>query len=185
MPVSGPGWAARFPTSRSLDDLREPFRTAVQGFVAALRGAGATVTIADTLRPPERVYLMHWAFAIAHDSQNPAKVPPMDGVDIQWVHTDAQGNPDPVASKAAAAQMVSAYGIVFRPALQSRHTEGLAIDMTISWQDSLTIADVSGAPIVIASAPRNGLNADLHAAGARYGVVKLATDPPHWSSDGH
>jgi hypothetical protein len=34
---------------------------------------------------------------------------------------------------------------------------------------------------------KNGtaLNPVLHKIGASYGVIKLLSDPPHWSSDGH
>lgn len=185
MALSGPAWVQQFPTSRSVDDLVEPFRSKVRSFLAALSDSGATVRIADTLRPPQRVYLMYWSFAIAHDSQNPAKVPLLDGVDIQWVHTDPAGNPDPAASKSAAAQMVAGYQTVFRPALTSRHTQGLAIDMSISWQGQLTVRDATGNPVAITSSPGNGGNADLWKVGATYGVIKLPSDPPHWSSDGH
>ena len=109
----------------------------------------------------------------------------MDGVDIQWVHIDSDGNPDPTASVLAATQMVGGYGIVFKPALTSRHTEGMAIDMSISWQGNLAIRNAAGDPVVITSSPRNGSNSDLWSAGETYGVIKLSTDPPHWSSDGH
>ena len=153
--------------------------------MAALNDSGATVRIADTLRPPQRVYLMYWSFAISNEKQNPAKVPLMDGVDIQWVHIDSDGNPDPTASVLAAAQMVAGYGIVFKPALTSRHTQGLAIDMSITWQGNLSIRNAVGDLVVITSSPRNGSNSDLWSAGVTYGVIKLATDPPHWSSDGH
>lgn len=182
---SGPDWVKQFPTSSSVDDLKEPFRTNVRNFLAALAKAGARVVVTDTFRPPQRVYLMHWAFAIANGTANPAKVPPLDGVDIQWVHTDAAGNPDGAATKAAAAAMVKAYGIVFAPALGSRHTDGLAVDMTISWSGNLTINNASGSPLSIAPPPANGMNPGLHAVGATYGVTKLVSDPPHWSSDGH
>jgi len=153
--------------------------------LAALNDSGATVRIADTLRPPQRVYLMYWSFAISNEKQNPAKVPLMDGVDIQWVHIDSDGNPDPTTSVLAAAQMVAGYGIVFKPALTSRHTQGLAIDMSITWQGNLSIRNAVGDLVVITSSPRNGSNSDLWSAGVTYGVIKLATDPPHWSSDGH
>jgi len=185
MPLSGPDWVRQFPTSTKVDDLVEPFRTNVLAFIAALTDGGARVIVTDTFRPPERVYLMHWAFAIAHGTANPAKVPPMEGVDIQWVHTDASGDPDAPATKAAAAAMVKAYGIVFAPAAASRHTEGLAVDMTITWQGSLTVNDASGAPVTISAPPFNGTNRGLFAIGATYGVIKLPSDPPHWSSDGH
>ncbi|NMV39582.1 hypothetical protein HGR00_16830 [Ralstonia insidiosa] len=81
--------------------------------------------------------------------------------------------------------MVAAYGIVFRPALSSRHTEGLAIDMTIRWSDMLRITDAAGTVVAIENSPRNGGNSALHTVGASYGVKKLLSDPPHWSEDGH
>jgi hypothetical protein len=185
MQFSGPTWVSQFPTSSSVDDLAEPFRSNVRGFLDALKDSGTRVSIADTLRPVERVYLMHWSFLIANGLVNPAKVPPMDGVDIQWVHTDSNGNPDLTATKAAATEMVQAYGIVFSPSLTSRHSEGLAIDMSISWQGPITVKDASGTSRTIASLPANGLNRDLHRLGSSYGVLKLVSDPPHWSSDGH
>jgi len=185
MQLSGSDWVHRFPTSSKIDDLHPPFRDNVHRFLDALTAAGVRVVVADTFRPPERAYLMHFAFAIAHGTANPAKVPLMEGVDIQWVHTDAAGNPDPVATKTAAADMVRAYGLSFPPALTSRHCEGLAIDMRISWLGNLAIADGSGKRISIANDPRDGGNSALHQVGASYGVIKLVTDPPHWSSDGH
>lgn len=186
MDLSGSQWVSRFPTSASLDDLAEPFRSSVRRFVAALRQANASVVIADTLRPPQRAHLMHFSFAVAREAVDPNTVPAMPGVDIQWLHRNAQGQPDLVASRSAAQQMVQGYGIVFKPALASRHTEGNAIDMTIAWQKILTVVNGSGTAVTISSLPRNGAgNADLHEVGRSYGVVKLLTDPPHWSSDGH
>jgi hypothetical protein len=81
--------------------------------------------------------------------------------------------------------MVSAYDIAYEPALKSRHTEGLAIDMDIKWSGELKIKDVKGKDVVIKSSPKDGGNKDLQAVGADYGVIKLKSDPPHWSSDGH
>jgi hypothetical protein len=159
-----------------VDDLVEPFRTKVRKFLTALREAGATITVADTLRPPERAYLMHYAFAIAREGLDPAEVPSLATVDIQWDHPD--GND-------AAEQMVQTYGIAFRPALRSRHTEGRAIDVSIAWIGDLVIEKADRSEVTITSAPRTGDNASLHKVGASYGVIKLATDPPHWSTDGH
>src|SRR6516165_9395294 len=121
MPLSGPEWVVKFPTSRSVDDLTEPFRGKVRDFLTALKNAAATVTIADTLRRPERAYLMHFSFAVARENADPASVPAKAAVDIQWVHPTAR------ASRDAAETMVQGYGIVFKPALNSRHTEGNAI----------------------------------------------------------
>jgi hypothetical protein len=176
MPISGPDWVSQFPTSNSVDDLVEPFRDNVNRFLSALSDAGATVSIAATLRPPQRAYLMHYSFLIARGGADPGGVPAMDGVDIQWAHD---------AAKPAAEAMVEGYGIVFQPALASRHTQGLAIDMDIAWQGTLTITDAQGADTTISTLPRNGGNSALQAVGNSYGVKKLATDPPHWSSDGH
>jgi hypothetical protein len=185
MPFSGPTWIAQFPGSQSLDDLAEPFQSNAKAFINALRTAGADVIISATLRPPQRAYLMHFCCQIAKNEVDPATVPPFAGVDIQWQHTDESGNIDLAATKAAAAQMVAGYDIAFPPVLVSRHTQGLAVDMTISWNGALTIQDATGNAITIATEPRSGANSDLQEVGKTYGVIKLATDPPHWSSDGH
>lgn len=186
MPLSGPIWVSQFSTSRSLEDLTEPFQTNAKRFISALKDAQATLTISDTLRPPQRAYLMHFSFVIAREGFDPASVPPMDGVDIQWVHLDSSGNVDPMASKNAAVQMVTGYGIVFKPVLNSRHTEGRALDMDISWQNDLVIAKADGSMQTISSDPKTGAgNTDLHQVGLSYGVQKLLSDHPHWSADGH
>jgi D-alanyl-D-alanine dipeptidase len=176
--LSGAIWVSRFPTSRTTNDLALPFRTNVTNFIAALNAARASVSISATLRPVERAFLMHYSFRIAREALDPATVPAMAGVDIDWVHRDARGNVNRAASQMAAAQMVSSYDIVFRPALNSNHTRGLAIDMTISNYLNKNINNATGTAVLVRNA------AGLHALGATYSVLKLATDPPHWSSDG-
>jgi hypothetical protein len=184
--LSGPAWVARFPTSRSVDDLAQPFSGHARRFLAALDDAGASVSIAATLRPPNRAFLMHYAWVIARESFDPASVPARAGVSIRWLHTDTQGRPDVPASRRAAQRMVDGYQIVHRPSLESRHTQGLAIDMNITWNGTLTIADAQGHAVAIAGVPRTVAgNSPLQTIGASYGVHKLRTDPPHWSSDGH
>jgi hypothetical protein len=191
MPLSGPSWIEQFPTSKSVDDLVEPFRTNVKNFLQALSDAGADVSIAATFRPPERAFLMHYCYQIAKGLVDPSAAPSnpappaSQDINIQWLHTDDAGDPDTAASIQAAAQMVASYAIRFAPVLASRHTEGLAIDMDITWEGVLSIADATGMMKIISSVPRDGGNTDLHAVGATYGVIKLITDPPHWSSDGH
>ena len=185
MPLSGPPWIARFPTSVNVHDLAPAFRGNVTRFLAALRAAGANVDINATLRPPQRAYLMHYSWRIARELLDPATVPAMAGVDIQWLHRTPRNQPNPAASRQAAEQMVRGYELVVRPALQSRHTQGLAIDVDIAWQGTLSIGNASGQDVNIDNAPRNGGNTRLQAVGATYGVIKLASDPPHWSSDGH
>lgn len=182
---SGPEWCDRFPTSRSLDDLADPFRGNARRFVAALRAAGATVSIAATLRPKQRAFLMHHAWRIAKQLEDPRRVPPMDDVPILWAHVDAAGQFDPVASRQAAQAMVDRYGIVVQPSLTSKHIAGQAMDISIGWAGTLEIAGADGAVMRIADGPRNGQNAALHLVGRGYGVIKLVSDPPHWSDDGH
>jgi hypothetical protein len=100
---------------------------------------------------------MHWCCLIADSGQDPAAVPAMAGVEIDWTHDG-----DVVAARTAARAMKAAYGIAYPAALVSRHTQRRAIDMTIH------------------NAPD-----DVVALGASFGVHKLLTDPPHWSDDGH
>ena len=69
--------------------------------------------------------------------------------------------------------------------LDSNHLTGQAIDMDISWSGTLKIKNAKGDEVEITSAPTNGGNKDLQALGETYGVKKLASDPPHWSFDGH
>lgn len=188
--LSGAAWVDKFPTSTSVSDLITPFQTNVQSFLDALTAAGATYTLNATLRPPQRGYLMHYAWKIAKAALDPAKVPAYSGTgeapNIDWVHRDAAGKADLKASKAAAQAMVTAYDIAYEPSLTSRHFEGRAIDIDITWTDTLTIKDATGKDVVIKSTPRTGEgNTELHAVGATYTVNKLVKDRPHWSDDGH
>jgi hypothetical protein len=185
---SGVQWVARFPGSTLVSDLTAPFASAVNRFIQALQQAGATVTLSATYRPPERAYLMHYSYRIAREDLDPATVPPHAGVEICWLHRNANGDSDIAASEAAAEAMVVGYRIVrdVRPVLVSRHTQRRAVDMTITWQGDLTITNGNGDVVTITSTPRNGANnGDLHTVGATYGVRKLVGDRPHWSDDGH
>ena len=184
--LSGPQWVSRFPTSTLVTALAQPFQGGVSRFITALNNAGAQVSISATYRPAERAYLMHYAYRIAREHFDPAHVPAHIGVNITWMHTNAQGQPDVAASRKAAEQMVAGYHIVHRPSLTSRHTQRLAIDMNISWTQNLVVLDAGGHQVTITSVPRTGAgNHNLHTLGASYGVQKLQTDPPHWSNDGH
>lgn len=192
---SGRHWVSRFPTSTSVADLMEPFRTGVSYFLTALAGAwdstgnAPSVHVSGTFRPPERAYLMRGAYQIAHRLVAPFAVLPMPGVDINWTHGG-----DDAAAIAAAEDMVAGYGIAFAPSgTISRHCErgpggapaSRAIDMTILWKGTLNIRNATGTLLAIGSAPHDGTNPDLAKIGASYGVIKLPTDRPHWSADGH
>lgn len=177
--LSGRAWVARFPTGKTTTSLIQPFRGNVQRFITALEHAGVRVSITATYRPPERAYLMHYATRIAKGELRPEQVPPMAGVDIQWAH------PTSAAAVKAAKEMSAAYGIVYPPALNSRHTQGRAVDMNIQWTGRVTVRDASGAEVVLDAAKGWDGNPALHAVGATYGVIKLTSDRPHWSDDGH
>jgi len=151
-----------------------------------MQTAGITVPNPTSVyRPPERAYLMHYSWNIARRNHDPSTVPAYNGVEICWVHRNDTGAVDRTASSNAAENMVTAYGIVRQPALTSRHTIRQAFDITLSWAGDIDIVDARGTTVTINTAPRNGLNAQLRAVGATYGVIAgPADDPPHWSTDG-
>ncbi|WP_169805532.1 hypothetical protein [Novosphingobium rosa] len=181
--LSGAAWfranQARFPNSDRISDLAPGFAVQVDSFVAMLRRASASVRVSSTRRNRNRAWLMHYAWMVAHGQIKPDAVPENKEVDIHWDHGDAR------ASRKAAQAMVNLFHIRFKPSLTSNHIDGTAIDMTISWDQAITVTDASGKTVWI-DHPRSGSsNGDLHRVGATYGVRKLATDPPHWSADGH
>ena len=171
--LSGVVWVARFPTSIDTADLIEPFQTNINNFLAAIVTAGGTRAIKATYRPAERAYLMHYCSKLSKGEIAAASIPAMEGVNIEWVHSTE------VASKAAATAMAGGYGIVYPPALISNHSKRTAIDVVISGMVGKTIANATGTRVTIAQ------QSDLNAVGATYGVIKLVSDPPHWSDDGH
>jgi hypothetical protein len=198
MPESGVWWVSQFPASKRVDDLENAFRVRVVRFLKVLTAARARVDITATLRPPQRAYLMHYAWCIARQGADPAAVPayqPHPGgtatVDIQWLHRDAAGQADIPASRRAAQKMVQGYGILrlgVPPALDSLHIRGQAVDMLISWDGLLSAVDAVGHQVQIDTAPRDGTNSELIRVGASFGVIhliKVHQDPPHWSVNGH
>lgn len=181
--LSGTAWwqanQGRFPNSAAVADLVPAFRDKVAAFIAALKDAGATVKVSATRRNRTRAQLMHFCWRVAKGEIAPRDVPAIAGCDIKWDHGDL------ARSKKGAQEMVDLFGIAFKPSLTSLHIEGRAIDMTIGWTGTIQVKDKTGRPRAVA-APRSGdTNRDLHAIGATYGVIKLLSDPPHWSDNGH
>ncbi|BAT55441.1 Peptidoglycan-binding domain 1 protein [Nostoc sp. NIES-3756] len=177
--LSGKNWINSFLDRDSIDDLASPFRQKVRAFERALQDAGATISVASVLRPPERAYLMHYAFRISRNEIAAQNVPPMPNVDINWVHYNN------AISIQAAKDMVYAYNIAYRPVLTSRHTRGLAIDWEITWNGTLKVKNANGNIVNIGEPCTSYENSALWQVGRSYGVIKLASDRPHWSSDGH
>lgn len=171
---SGPAWAKRFPTSKSTADLKQPFRSGAEAFIGACEAAGARVAVSATYRPAERAYLMHWAWLIDRMGANPSEVPHHDGVNIDWCW-----NGDMLAARRAAADMVLAYGIAYQPSLTSRHIQRRAIDMYITFARSIEVVMATGVKHLVTK------QQDLWVVGKSYGVIKLISDAPHWSDDGH
>lgn len=172
--ASGAQWCDRFPTSNQVGELAQPFRDNVAAFIAALKLAKAKVTISATYRPVERAYLMHWCCMIADSGQDPLHVPAMHGVDIDWGH-----NGDVAGARHAAREMKAGYNIAFPAALTSRHTQRRAVDMTVTWSGVIKVVDKN------LQLRDCDAQADLYPIGKTYGVLKLLSDPPHWSDDGH
>ncbi|HEY2010515.1 MAG TPA: hypothetical protein VGH23_16115 [Rhizomicrobium sp.] len=179
---AGAQWCARFPTSASLGDLAEPFQGNAKAFIDALRDAGASVSINATYRPPERAYLMHFCCLVAGYRDEgkvfhqiaPGDVPAMQGVDIDWTCGG-----DPGGARAAAVAMRQGYEIAYPAALVSNHTRRLAIDMTIQFTGAISVKTGHGSLAAAAC------QSDLWPVGKSYGVIKLPSDAPHWSVDGH
>ena len=176
--ISGAQWCARYPGSRRVEDLSQPFQGCVAGFLMTLRMAKVSIAIAATWRPEERAYLMHWCCMIAGGA-DPAGVPPMAGVGIDWTHGG-----DRAAAVTAAKAMMAGYQIRYPAALVSRHTQRRAVDMTLTVPAGARIFDKTG-QVHFFDKACTGEDARVVAIGRTFGVIKLASDPPHWSDDGH
>ncbi|MEM7344711.1 MAG: hypothetical protein AAF485_10740 [Chloroflexota bacterium] len=193
--LSGERWVDQFPASDKLNDLDSSFSSAVTRFITALETAGASIDILATRWPPERAYLMHWAWLIANDEVDAREVPPVEevefdtsvspSVDIIWWH----GNED--ESKKAAEEMIKAFGIdelEKPPPLESKHVSGQAIDMRVSWGGNGLIVEIPGGDqIELDSAPQDERNPQLAELGLIFGVIHygdIDDDAVHWSVDG-
>lgn len=181
--LSGAAWwhanEARFANSNKIADLTPDFAAKVTSFIDAMRAGGASVRISSTRRNKVRAYLMHYSWQVAAGDIAASAVPPEPGCQIVWDHGGA------AASRQAAREMRDLFNIAFEPSLRSRHIEGKAIDMTIGWNGTLQMLDGQGHSVVVPP-PRSGDdNATLNRVGASFGVIKLVSDKPHWSTDGH
>ncbi len=170
--------------STDLEDLEATFKQNVKDFKKALEDAGASIVVRTTKRSPKRAYLFHWSWKIALDKAKPSDATAMVGVDIQWDHGDD------AKSKAGAQEMVTGFGLavppssINAPALTSRHIEGKAVDMDITWTGTIKVKNKSGVETEVVFNTNVNANTVLHTIGATYGVKKLITDRPHWSTDG-
>jgi hypothetical protein len=179
-------WAdAHAKNSTSVDDLAGAFQASVKAFIKALQDAGATVDVGTTKRSDKRAYLFHWCWLIGLGKAKASDAADMDGVDIEWDHGDAG------KSRSGAREMIDHFGLAIppnstnAPALNSNHITGTAIDMNITWTATMKIRKKDGKEESVVFMEDVNRNTKLHAVGASYGVIKLTTDAPHWSLDGH
>jgi hypothetical protein len=146
LPLSGAHWVRHFATPGGIGELHQPFRSNVQGFVDALREAGAEVVVASTFRSQKRAYLMHMAARVKIDPEF-ALLPvvfqfnsislhdPYQGpLEVTFAHLNPQGNLDKEKTAAAAAAMCSGYEIDAPPDYpDNRLGDRSAVDLTIRW----------------------------------------------------
>ena len=172
-------------TSDKIEDLDTGFQANVKDFKAALEAAGANVDVTVTKRNAKRAYLFHWSWKIALGKCKASEATAMSGVDIQWDHGKEED------SKKGAQEIVDGFELAVppsstnAPALTSNHIEGKAIDMNIAWTGTIKVKNKAGQEISLTFMVDPNANTALHTVGSTYGVKKLATDAPHWSSDGH
>lgn len=171
---AGSAWVARYPASSTVETLEPEFRGRVTRFRDALTKAGVRVTVLASWRPPERAWLMHWAWLIAKKQVAPASVPVHPSLPIQW----DLGSLEP--SIAASQAMVDGFGARGDTALRSRHTEGRAIDLDIRWQTPALVDAADGAVVTLNQGDQDALTR----VGRSYGLVRGATASTHWSDDG-
>ncbi len=178
--LSGAHWVEKYRTEPTLDLLVEPFKSNISSFIAMLRSNQSRVAISATYRAPQRAWLMHWAWMIATGKIKYAKLNSISNplkLDIVWDHGDE------ASSREAARAMVSGYHMAHVAALSSRHTEGRAVDITIRRLPEILKIDKQEYPIGVAKADAN--EALWFVGEHLFSVKKLASDPPHWSDDGH
>jgi uncharacterized protein YcbK (DUF882 family) len=178
--LSGAHWVEKYKTEPTLDLLKDPFKGHISAFIEMLRSNRSRVAISATYRAPERAWLMHWAWMVARGKITYSKLNSISNpqkIDIVWDHGDE------ASSREAARAMVSGYHMAHVAALSSRHTEGRAVDITIRRLPEILKIDKKEWPIGVARADAN--EALWFIGEHLFSVKKLATDPPHWSDDGH
>ena len=198
--LSGAHWlqiAEAWPNSTSLSDLESGFASDLGKFLDVLTANGIGHEITAGFRPPQRSFLFHWCVKVQKGLVAPADVPKMDGVDINWDHGSA------AASRKAASEMASAFGLVGIAAHPSNHNGGTAIDMKLDFSgnttNKLTYAigtkqvtrtiTSAGEAKVGESAKGKSISdigsRELSKAGADFGVKRaLDNDIVHWSRSG-
>jgi hypothetical protein len=74
--------------------------------------------------------------------------------------------------------------ITVAPSLTTNHIPDKAIDMEITWSDTIKIKKKNGEKVSVVFMVNVNGNKILHQIGASYGVKKHIKDAPHWSFNG-
>jgi hypothetical protein len=185
---SGKYWVAwanvNAKNSDQIDDLAPGFRKNVEAFVQALREAGATVAISATRRSDKRAYLFHWCWKIGLRRARPSDATLKPGVPIEWNHGSLQKSVEGAKEMIDGFQLAVPPKSTVPPSLLSNHISGRAIDMEITWSETLTVKKKDGTAVEVPYLSNPNANVKLHQVGASYGVKKLTSDRPHWSYNG-
>lgn len=180
---SGMAWVGRYPISKLEEDLNSDFDSDVRKFTTLLQKAGARVEFVSTLLPPERAYLMHWAWRIAKEGFDPQAVPDMKDVNIQWWHGDYKASLD------AAWEMVHGFKISEQkepPPLVDDYTEGNVVALRIRWSGKLVLYKDQPNEQIIERGPTDTTNpaliplADKHH--LFYHLTVPDSDEVHWGA---
>ncbi len=125
--LSGMHWCKRFPEpegeTAKLNVLDDSFKNKAIAFIRSLRNEGFGVEVSSTRRPSERAYLMHYAWMIYMENMDANTIPKMEGVDVIWSHNN---------TRTAAKDMCDTYKLIARPSLNTNHTPGRAMDITLT-----------------------------------------------------
>jgi hypothetical protein len=200
--LSGPHWKKIADdtwggATPDIAELESGFGADLTAFLDMLAANGIAYHLESGYRPPERSYLFHYCVKVAKGRIAPSKVPPMDGVDINWDHGTL------AASKAGAQALADEFGLVGVAAHPSNHNAGTAVDMKLdfSGNPSNKITYTVGGKSVtrtikISDEARVGVSAkgksisgigsrELSKAGADFGVKRAVdSDIVHWSRTG-
>lgn len=113
-------------------------------------------------------------------------VPPYSGVNIDWVHRNADGSMDLDASVKAAKEMCRGYGINVNSTMQavgrpdrSRHNCGAAVHLNITGYVGKRVKHAAGHDVEVRSF------ADPKHVGDGYGVTYHPHENMHWSDTSH
>jgi hypothetical protein len=142
--VSGVNWIWRTDPTQTLESLEPGFRAKVEALMKACEDGGRPLKIPPLAgRPPERHYLMFWAWQIGREGyrrrDNP-KPPAFPGMDIDWFWSHPQASDDTRYAEAflvpyyvgAALQMVDTFGLARQPKKTCKLAEGKACGL--EWQ---------------------------------------------------